>query len=185
MNRARFVRRWRDRGRPLTDGEAGLAWAVFGHALDPDRVRVHARGFLPFGLQWRDTAMSPDGDIWFTPQRARPDFAAAPLHERRWFVHELTHVWQHQRGYPVLLRGALRLFLDYRYVLAPHKRLGDYDMEAQGDLLGDWFALRHLGAPEVMRQPEYVHALALFETVLADFLADPLDRASLPRWRSR
>ncbi|MGZ3182024.1 MAG: Rhs element Vgr protein [Telluria sp.] len=175
----------RDRGRPLTAGEAALAAAVFGAAVDPERVRIHGRAYLPFGLQWRDTAMAPDGDIWFTPARFRPDFARASLSDRRWFIHEMTHVWQHQLGYPVLLRGAIRLFLDYRYVLAPHKRLGDYDMEAQGDLLADWFALRHLGAPAVMRQPEYANALPLFEAVLDGFLRAPSARVHLPRWRSR
>jgi hypothetical protein len=95
----------------------------------------------------------------------------------------MTHVWQHQLGYPVRLRGAVRLGLDYGYELAPGKTLADYNMEAQGDLLADYFALRHDGAPEALRQPRYAQALPLFEQVLAGFIADPSGRHNLPRRR--
>jgi hypothetical protein len=172
-------------GRPLTSGEAAMAAALFGRALDPAPVRVHAGSFFWFNLQPRDTALAPRGAIWFPPAHARADFAHAPAAARHWFMHELVHVWQHQLGYPVLLRGALRLGLRYRYVLAPGRRLGDYNMEAQGDLLADYFALRHLGAPQVMRQNAQGASLALYEAVLAGFLADPGARVHLPRWCSR
>jgi hypothetical protein len=162
-----------------------MAGRLFGAALDPRPVRIHARGFFPFGLQHRHTAVTPNGQIYFPAAHARPDFAHAEPPDRHWFMHELVHVWQYQLGYPVMLRGALRLFLGYRYVLAPHRRLGDYNMEAQGDLLADYFVLRHLDAPDAMRQREYEHALPLFEQVLQDFLADPAARVNLPAWRSR
>ena len=90
------------------------------------------------------------------------------------------HVWQHQLGYPVRLRGAIRIGLGYRYDLAPGKTLADYNMEAQGDLLADYFVLRFLRAPRTMRQPRYADSRALFEKVLAGFLADPADRSNLP-----
>jgi hypothetical protein len=96
-------------------------------------------------------------------------------------MHEMVHVWQHQLGYPVRIRGAIRIGLGYRYELAPGKTLADYNMEAQGDLLADYFVLTHLRAPRTMRQPRYADSLALFERVLSGFLADPTDRSNLPR----
>ena len=36
---------------------------------------------------------------------------------KKWFIHEMVHVWQFQLGYPVAIRGAIRLGLDYKYVL--------------------------------------------------------------------
>jgi hypothetical protein len=170
--------------RPLTPGEAAMARQLFGAALDPEPVRIHARGFFWFGLQHPHTAVTPNGQLYFPPAHARPDFSQAPPGARHWFMHELVHVWQYQLGYPVMLRGALRLFLGYRYLLAPQRRLGDYNMEAQGDLLADYYVLRHLGAAQAMRQPENAHALPLFEQVLGDFLRDPAARTNLPRWRS-
>ncbi|MES2318809.1 MAG: hypothetical protein V4631_15115 [Pseudomonadota bacterium] len=90
-------------------------------------------------------------------------------------------VWQHQLGYPVRLRGALRIGLSYRYQLAMDKTLADYNMEAQGDLLADYFMLKHLGLAAAMRQPDYANDLALYEQVLASFLSDPTSRKNLPR----
>jgi hypothetical protein len=54
-------------------------------------------------------------------------------------------------------------------------------MEAQGDLLADYFALRHLNSPRTMRRQRYAGSLPLYEQVLANFIADPADVANLPR----
>lgn len=79
------------------------------------------------------------------------------------------------------LRGAIRIGLSYEYDLAPGKTLADFNMEAQGDLLADYFALRHLRSSTIMRQPRYAGSLTLFEDALAGFLARPASVANLPR----
>ena len=53
-------------------------------------------------------------------------------------------------------------------------------MEAQGDVLADYFALKHLRLPSVMRQPQYAGQLPLYECVLAEFFALPASRRNLP-----
>jgi hypothetical protein len=93
----------------------------------------------------------------------------------------MVHVWQHQLGYPVRLRGAVRLGLPYHYDLREGATLADYNMEAQGDLLADYFVLKFLGRPEAMRQRRYAGELALYEQVLARFLDDPASRDNLHR----
>jgi hypothetical protein len=81
----------------------------------------------------------------------------------------------------VRLRGAIRIGLSYRYELREGARLSDYNMEAQGDLLADYFALKFLQLPRIVRQRRHAHQLALYEHVLAGFLADPGDREHLPQ----
>jgi hypothetical protein len=86
----------------------------------------------------------------------------------------MAHVWQHQLGY------AVRIGLSYDYNLAPGKTLADFNMEAQGELLADYFALKHLSSSESMRQQRYADSLPLYEEVLAGFLANPASVANLP-----
>lgn len=173
------------KARPLTAGEIAMAALVFGDAIDYARVRVHNRRYLPFGLQPKNCAMSPNGSIYFHHSCFLPDYAAGDPGARHWFVHEMTHVWQHQLGYPVRLRGALRVGLAYHYTLRHGATLADYNMEAQGDLLADYFVLKHLNQPDAMRQRRYRHSLALFEAVLARFLLDPASRDNLHRGLAR
>jgi hypothetical protein len=173
--------------RPLTPGETAMARQLFGDAIDYTRVRIYRRPYLWFGLQPKDCAMSPNGHIYFGPACCRDDFSREPNRSKHWFMHEMVHVWQHQFGYPVKWRGAIRLGLSYRYFLAPGKTLADYNMEAQGDLLADYFALKILGDPGVMAQPHYAGQPALYEQVLGSFPGNGGGRAHLPRfwWHSR
>jgi hypothetical protein len=167
------------RARLLTIGEIDMASLLFRDALDYTRVRIHNRAYLPFGLQPKNCAMSPNGSIYFHRARFLADFARSDPPARHWFMHEMVHVWQHQLGYPVRLRGALRLGLSYHYELRAGATLADYNMEAQGELLADYFALRHMKMPGVMRQQRYRNSLDLYESVLAAFLADPGSRDHL------
>jgi hypothetical protein len=172
--------------RVLTAGETAMAALLFGDAIDYRKVRIFNRRYLPFGLQPRNCAMTPNGAIYFHKSCCLLDFSTGSADARHWFMHEMVHVWQHQLGYPVRLRGAVRIGLSYRYELAPDKTLADFNMEAQGDLLADYFALKFLHAPGVLRQPRYANSLALYEQVLSHFLAHPASRSNLPRgWRSR
>jgi hypothetical protein len=164
--------------RGLTAGEVALARRLFGAAVDYAKVRIIGRRYLPF--QPKHCAMTPNGSMYFHRSCWRDDFSTASIGEQRWFIHEMTHVWQHQLGYPVRLRGALRIGLDYHYRLRPGARLADFNMEAQGDLLADYFVLRLLQRPDAMRWPEHAGHGPLFEAVLAAFLAQPGLREHLP-----
>jgi hypothetical protein len=171
--------------RHLAQGEIAMASLLFGDAIDYARVRVHNRRYLPFGLQPKNCAMTPNGSIYFHHSCFLPDYAAGDPPAQHWFMHEMVHVWQHQLGYPVRLRGALRVGLPYHYRLREGATLADYNMEAQGDLLADYFMLKHRRKPEAMRQQDYRDSLALYESVLAGFLADPGSRANLHRGLAR
>jgi hypothetical protein len=167
--------------RALTVGEVAMATALFGAAIDYAKVRIHNRRYLPFGLQPKNCAMTPNGRLYFHHSCFLDDYSAGDIHAQHWFMHEMAHVWQHQLGYPVRLRGALRIGLGYRYRLRAGATLADFNMEAQGDLLAEYCVRKCLGNPHGMRWRGNAMSLALFEQVLGDFLADPSSRANLPR----
>lgn len=167
------------RARALTHGEIAMASVLFGDAIDYRRVRIHARRYIPF--QPSNCAMTPNGHLYFHASCFLDDYAHASVNNQHWFMHEMAHVWQHQLGYAVRTRGAIRLGLSYDYELAAEKTLADFNMEAQGDVLADYFVLRHLHAVTALRQPRYAGQLSLYEQVLARFLANPSDPDNLPR----
>jgi hypothetical protein len=170
--------------RPLTDGEIAMAQLLLRDGIDYRQVRIFRKPFLPFGLQGRNTAIAPNGNIYFHSHRCRDDFSAGPNYDKHFFMHEMTHVWQKQLGYPVMWRGAIRIGLDYRYTLHESRRLADYNMEAQGDLLADYFVLKFLRDPhcmaERMRGKYGLGDLALYEKVLRTFLQNPGSPLHLP-----
>ena len=169
-----------------TLGEIAMAQLIFKDSIDYSKVKVHNEGYLPFGLQGTNTAMTPNGEMYFGSTRFKDDFSqgqdAQSINEKHWFMHEMVHVWQYQLGYPVRARGAIRFGLDYKYDLAKDKSLSDYNMEAQGDLLADYFALKFLNDTNAMTdaQQRYSNDLPLYEQVLKNFLADPKDASNLP-----
>jgi len=106
---------------------------MFGEALDPAPVRIHNRCWWP--LQPRRIIMAPDGHLWCHPKGAtwRADWSAEGPVGQAFFLHEMTHVWQWQRGICVFLE---RLPLArYRYTLVPGKPLARYGIEQQAEIV--------------------------------------------------
>ena len=79
-----------------------------------------------------------------------------------------------------MLRGDIRMGVVYEFELKAGITLGDYNMEAQGDLLADYFALEFMRFPPAMAQKQYSGSLALYRQVLASFIADPSNDENLP-----
>lgn len=128
-------------GRPLTRGEVDLARSMFGDAIDYGRPRIVNRKWAFF--QPRDTVMAPLGHIHFHPLGARysDDFAAEPLSAQGLLIHELVHVWQHQKGMFLPLQ---RLpFCRYGYRIDPGRPFERYGIEQQGEIVRHAFLLRH------------------------------------------
>ncbi|HEU4960552.1 MAG TPA: vgr related protein [Sphingomonas sp.] len=94
-------------------------------------------------FQPRHVVMAPRGCIHFHPAGTlyRDDFAAASLADQGLFIHEMTHVWQHQRG--IFLPLARHPFCRYRYTLVPGRPFGRYGIEQQAEIVRHAFLLRH------------------------------------------
>ena len=126
--------------RPLTPGETALARTVFGEAIDYARVALSRAKWAFF--QPRRTVMAPLGCIHFHPKGTlwRDDFATAALGDQGLFIHEMTHVWQHQRG--VYLPLARHPFCRYGYSLEPGRSFNRYGIEQQAEIVRHAFLLR-------------------------------------------
>lgn len=131
--------------RPLTIGEIALARSVYGNSIDYKRVVVHCDSYLPFGTQPSDYAMAPNGELWFRKEGYWPDFSTAPEGDQHTFIHEMGHVWQHQKGMWVRTRGLFSRVVDYTYRLDGKKLLNSYGMEQQASIIADYWYLNKYG----------------------------------------
>jgi len=86
--------------------------------------------------------MAPMGHIHFHPKGTLylPDFGTAALNRQALFIHEMVHVWQHQRG--IFLPLKRHLFCRYDYSLKPGQPFERYGIEQQAELVRHAFLLR-------------------------------------------
>jgi hypothetical protein len=138
-------------GRALTKAERALAESVFGQAINYDQVAISNRKWWWF--QPRHVAMAPRGTIHFHPKGDLycSDFCGRDLTHQGLFIHEMTHVWQHQSG--IFLPLARHPFCRYDYSLRPGWILKRYGIEQQAEIVRHYFLLKqgfHLaGAPPI------------------------------------
>ncbi|MBW7981922.1 type IV secretion protein Rhs [Enterobacillus tribolii] len=137
--------------RPLTIGEIAMARSVYGNSIDYRRVVVHCDSYFPFGLQDPFYAMAPNGELWYRKDGYQSDFSRADVSDQHRFIHEMGHVWQHQKGMWVRTRGLFSKFVDYKYRLDEKTLLKDYRMEQQASIIADYWYLSKYGYPAWLR----------------------------------
>lgn len=138
--------------RLLTSGEIALAQSLFENTINYNKVWVHNDSYLPFGLQSPTTAMTPNGEMYYPNEIYRADFSAILRGQDQYgtiaaahlFMHEMTHVWQFQKGYFVKMHGLLSWAADYTYYLDASS-LASYTMEQQASIVADYWLLREHG----------------------------------------
>lgn len=124
--------------RTLTPAEAEAAHRVFGGALRLDSIVLSEGGLMTVGGYARTM---PDR-IYF------PAGAFNHHNFMHWLIHELTHVWQYQRGaeLPGMIFEALVGNYDYGGEAGLRKAWDDgtafdeFTTEQQGDILADYYA---------------------------------------------
>ncbi|WP_312191182.1 type IV secretion protein Rhs [Leclercia sp.] len=134
--------------RRLRLGEINLASTLYGYSIHYHKVWIHRESYFPFNLQDADRGMAPNGEMWFRTGKYQHDFSmpekGEPQIAQHLFLHEMMHVWQHQRGMWVRMRGAFSWVADYTYSL-DKATLGDYGLEQQASLVSDYWLLKHYG----------------------------------------
>ena len=132
--------------RPLTPDEVELARSIFGQAIDYSRVRLVKGKWWPFHP--RNAAMAPMGSIWFHPEAGgwSDDFSKEPLSRQGFFIHEMTHVWQAQKGGRFYLPLMRHPFCRYAYQLKSRKPFARYGIEQQAEIVRHRF-LAERGTP--------------------------------------
>jgi hypothetical protein len=130
--------------RVLTLGETTLLRSVFGAGINYTAVKVHNHKFIFF--QPDDTAMTPNGQIYFPAKHYLSDFSTASLRDRAWFIHEGAHLYQHYAlGWNLIVRGPFDRGYDYK--LDPTKtKFSDYGLEQMGDIAQDYYTLKNGGS---------------------------------------
>lgn len=137
----------------MTPGEVELACSIFGSAIDYSKVRLVEGKWWPF--QPRRSAMAPMGSVYFHPDGGgwSEDFSKEPLVRQGFFVHELTHVWQAQKGGRFYLPLMRHPFCRYRYRLEPGRPFSRYGLEQQAEIVRHRF-LADRGAPVPIEPPK-------------------------------
>lgn len=153
--------------RRLRLGEINMASTLYGFTIHYNQVWVHLESYLPFNTQNTLQAMTPNGEMWFRSDLYQPDFSIADVYYKHLFLHEMMHVWQHQRGMMVRLRGLMSWAADYTYSL-----------EQQASIVSDYWVLVHYGFYKTTAQimyrdynpPEQEHLLIeKYKKVLGSF----------------
>jgi hypothetical protein len=141
------------KGRFLTAGEIEMAKSIFGTAIDYASVQLFQGKWWPF--QPRHSAMAPMGNIWFHPEGGgwSEDFSTEPLSAQGFFIHELTHIWQAQKGGRFYLPLMRHPFCRYVYRIEPGKPFRRYGVEQQAEIVRHRF-LADRGAPVAIMPPE-------------------------------
>lgn len=133
--------------RRLRIGEINLARSLFQYSIHYNKVWVHFESYLPFNLQPTGIGMSPNGEMWFRQEKYENDFSMPQkgrVDQQHLFMHEMMHVWQHQRGMWVRMRGLVSRFADYSYSLDKRDLL-DYNLEQQASIVSDYWLLKAYG----------------------------------------
>lgn len=126
--------------RLLTTGEIKLAKKVFEDQIQYNKVWIHHGSYLPFSMQEKNTAMTPNGEIWFETNVYRDDYSLSSVDYKHLFMHEMMHVWQYQRGMNVKLRGMVSWATNYEYDFDKHF-LSSYSMEQQASIIADFWLI--------------------------------------------
>ena len=130
-------------GRSFTIGELHYSKQVFGNDLNYGLPRVMQGYWFP--LQPSDTAMTPNGNMWYPPPIYREDFSTN-RDDFFLFIHEATHCWQHQHGINVMVRGAFERTYEYG-ALKPNAVFLDFNIEQQASIVADYVRLTQAVRP--------------------------------------
>lgn len=134
--------------RSLTADEIYLLQSIFSDSIDYNKVKIFA---LPIGSL--KTAISLGGNIYFPKSYFSFDFSRENSSMQRWFIHEMVHVWQSQRGFPVLLSGIFIFFCggyifhrayQYTHKIQAHTSFNQLNMEQQAEVIADFFTTQNL-----------------------------------------
>lgn len=157
------------RVRSLTSGEIALAQIVYKNTIDYSVVTIIEGSFFPLDLQNEDTFVTPNGHIFVPTKHFLLDYSKASKSYQHLFIHELGHVWQHQRKNNVLLSAgiaqACTFFKDpYKYNIhgsdtvvdyvkyKNQKKFVNYNLESQAEIFADYWALKTNNINEISQK---------------------------------
>lgn len=169
--------------RNLTLEEIDLAKVVFGNTIKYHEVKVFKVDYLIH--QDKNTIVTPNGSLYPGQDVYSENYALDRDGIKHLFIHEMAHVWQSQKGIWVRLSGAkihICSYLDgtnpYLYnihqtfgtrvvkmqtaqsktvsnIITIKSKLSDYNMEAQAEIIADYWALKFKRNPDLMKTKNF------------------------------
>jgi len=136
--------------RKLTIGEFNMCYTIFGTSMNYNNVLV-----VKNALVFDDSAMGIYGGVYFDLKDYKIDFSLSDEFYQRWFIHEMTHLWQYQQGFDVFKEGAmlqigykLGNYNPYFYDIDSNgtivKHFNWFNMESQADILAHYYIINIL-----------------------------------------
>jgi len=89
--------------RALTSNEVALVKSVFKNKIDYNKVKIYLGSYFPLDSQDIDTLVTPNGNIYVMQKLYKDDYGASTDDFKKIFIHEMSHVWQHQKKLKVLI----------------------------------------------------------------------------------
>ncbi len=141
--------------RYLTEGEKNLGRQAYGDSIDYSSVRVYHDRYV--SLQSADTTLTPNGSMYFARDKLSSytdDFSLAGDRYKEHFIHELGHVYQHQRGENVLAKAIALGIISGNFTGAGDKykirdlrvaSWGSLNIEQRAQLVADYWSDNNLG----------------------------------------
>lgn len=174
----------KDDFRSLTAGEIRMARSIFNDTVNYGLIRVYKGSYFPFDLQDEDTAVTPNGNMYWPEPIFKEDFSSESSLYKNWFMHEFAHIWQHHMGMSVRTRGLISKYVSYKYSLPNEKTLAEFRMEQQANIIADYYTLVNEGynAWKELTSFTGIHGpdlLAKYQNNLQYLLASPRDKRSL------
>lgn len=172
-----------ERSRFLTSDEIILAKSIFGRKIRYSEVKIFKVEYLP--KQEEKTIVTPNGNIYPSRAVYRDNYAIDSDSMKKLFIHEMAHVWQNHMGMNVLVQGAIVhtcAYLTgknaYLYDIQKTKgtrtirvkgsngqtipivsniylNLSDYNLEAQAEIIADYWALGFKRNPILMMERNF------------------------------
>lgn len=182
--------------RELTAGEISLAKLMFKDSIPYKKVRM-VRGELLGMPDHSENAMTPFGEIHLPSKKYDEikDFSSGTEEEKRWFIHEMAHVWQYFamdicvacRGVGISTKGGYlqkhpsgRLMAYFYDLLGADakKEFKDFNIEQQADIICHYFLVKYHKSyvVKLSNLPTLLAEQSRREYVLRDFLKNPLDK---------
>ena len=182
--------------RELTAGEISLAKLMFKDSIPYKKVRI-VRGELLGMPDHSENAMTPFGEIHLPSKKYDEikDFYNGSIEQKRWFIHEMAHVWQYFamdicvacRGVDIAMKGGYSQkhpsgrLMAYAYDLLgvdARKEFKDFNIEQQADIICHYYlAVYHKNYSVNQTQfPTLLAQQTRREYILRRFLKNPMDK---------
>jgi len=91
--------------RPLTSGEVKLVQSVYKNSIDCSKIKIYLGSYFPFDAQDVDTLVTPNGNVYVMQKLYKNDYSTETDDFKKIFLHEMGHVWQHQKKLKVLIHA--------------------------------------------------------------------------------